>query len=222
MLLDYQKIGSAQIEKELKMVQGVYTQEAFLSGLFLGSYLPNDLDGFRIFSDPYNLDTRIQTPDDYMDEPEKWEFKHFNDILGWNEGTKGFYKGFYKDYDDVLALKKEYKCILYGFLDDFYDLILQRIAKYRSKEHEQLIRAKYSLTARNVEYLYVDLIPDIILEHFYEIVSEVIFGGLSKSTINTRVLDCYRLGGMPGGWVGPHPRDGGLAKDCMELYHLGS
>ncbi|MCF2860484.1 hypothetical protein L1286_23760 [Pseudoalteromonas sp. SMS1] len=64
--------------------------------------------------------------------------------------------------------------------------------------------------------------PYFIHANFIMMMGAAIFGGLENSPISQRILDCYRLGGMPGGWVGPLPDDGGLAKDCIELYHLGS
>nr|KJZ11170.1 hypothetical protein TW77_06570 [Pseudoalteromonas rubra] len=221
MLLDYQEIGSDSVKRELGLVQQVYTQDVFLKGLFLGARLPEDLEGFRVFKDPINLDMRIQTPDYCYDEPEKWDFQHFTSILEWNEGDPSLYFRFYDNYDDVLAIQKEYKKILYGFADDFYEPIVNRIQKFRTNDQDDAMKKKYSLTSTNLEYIYADLIPNIVLDHFVRIVDIVIFGGLERSPICKRLLDCYRLGGMPGGWVGPLPEDGGTPEQCMELYHLG-
>ncbi|RZM69424.1 hypothetical protein C3B51_23510 [Pseudoalteromonas rubra] len=221
MLLNYQEIGSDSVKRELGLVQQVYTQDAFLKGLFLGSRLPEDLEGFRVFKDPINLDFRIQTPDYCNDEPEKWEFQNLPYILDDEQGRVTS-EGVYSDFNYRLAVQEKYKKVLWGFTDDFGAFPHQRISALRTKEHDLAMQKNFSLTSTNVEYIFHHLIPDIVHAHFVMIVDAAIFGGLDNSPILKRVLDCYRLGGMPGGWVGPLPEDGGTPEQCMELYHLGN
>ncbi|MDK1286642.1 hypothetical protein [Pseudoalteromonas umbrosa] len=59
MLLNYQEIESDTVKRELGLVQQIYTQDSFLKGLFLGARLPKNLEGFRVFQGPINLDMRI-------------------------------------------------------------------------------------------------------------------------------------------------------------------
>lgn len=219
-LLSYQAIESEQVKQELELIEHIYTHDTFMSGLFLGSCLPKDLEGFRIFRDPINLDMRIETPGYCSDEPEKWPFQNLPYILD-DEQARVKYDGVYKEFKDVLAVKKKYKKVVDGFVDDFGRYSHERMTALRTKEHDLAMQKQFSLTEANVEYIFYHLIPDIIHAHFVQIVDAAIFGGLEHSPIAQRLLDCYRLGGMPGGWVGPTPEDGGDALQCMELYHLG-
>ncbi|MDK1286651.1 hypothetical protein [Pseudoalteromonas umbrosa] len=221
MLLDYQSIDSEIIISDLKKIYNVYTQEQFMSGLFLGSTLPDNLEGFRLYKDPINLDFRIQTPDYCDDEPEKWNFKNLPHILE-DEGGRVETEGVYSDFNYRLAVQEKYKKILWGFTDDFGAFPHDRMSVLRTKEHDIAMQKAFSLTSTNVEYIFYHLIPDVIHAHFVMIMDAAIFGGLDNSPIFSRLLDCYRLGGMPGGWVGPLPEDGGTPEQCMELYHLGS
>ncbi|PCK30193.1 hypothetical protein [Pseudoalteromonas piscicida] len=220
MLLSYQAIESVQLKKDLELIEHIYTQDTFMSGLFLGSALPKDLEGFRVFRDPINLDMRIQTPGYCSDEPEKWPFQNMPYILD-DERSRVKYDGVYKDLKNIMLTKKKYKEILKGFSKDFGCFSEQRMIDLRTKEHDSAMQKEFSLTEVNVEYIFYHLIPDIIHAHFVQIVDAAIFGGIEHSPIAERLLDCYRLGGMPGGWVGPKPEDGGDVMQCMELYHLG-
>ncbi|WP_010382884.1 hypothetical protein [Pseudoalteromonas rubra] len=216
MLLNYQDIHSELLAKELMLVEKVYTSKGFMMGLFLSSLLPKNLEGFRIFKDPINLDMRIDTPGYCSDEPEKWEFQNLPYLLDDEQG-----RILYGDVVDVDALEKRYKLLREGFLKDFGVLPHERMSALRTREHDLAMQTAFSLTSTNVEYIFHHLIPDIVHAHFVMIVDAAIFGGLDNSPILKRVLDCYRLGGMPGGWVGPLPEDGGTPEQCMELYHLG-
>ncbi|RZM69423.1 hypothetical protein C3B51_23505 [Pseudoalteromonas rubra] len=217
MLFDYQSIDLEPIREDLKRIEHICENDLFLSGLFLGSSLPKNLEGFRIFKDPINLDFRIQTPDYCNDEPEKWDFKNLPHILDEEQG-RVMYEGVYSDFNTRVARKKKYKKVLSDCFGDFFH---ERISALRTKEHDRVMQHAFSLTSTNVEYIFHHLIPDIVDEHFVIIVDAVIFGGLDNSPICKRLLDCYRLGGMPGGWVGSLPEDGGTPEQCMELYHLG-
>ncbi|WP_046004165.1 hypothetical protein [Pseudoalteromonas rubra] len=106
MLLNYQEIESDSVERELGLVQQIYTQDAFLKGLFLGAHLPKNLEGFRIFKDPINLDFRILTPDYCNDEPEKWELQNLPYILDDEQGRVTS-EGVYSDFNYRLAVQEK-------------------------------------------------------------------------------------------------------------------
>ncbi|NTS78426.1 hypothetical protein HR060_16375 [Catenovulum sp. SM1970] len=222
MLLDFQTIDDVKLKTELTEIQAVIDSSAFLQGLFVESQIPENTEGFRIFSDPINLDMRIQTPGYYYDDPEKWSFRDLSNILG-EEESRIMYEGVFPSYNEVLEVKELYWELIKGVADKTETPVNNQILKLmkRYSDYSVSLQNKFNLTENNVNYIFKLVVPNVVQEHILLLVKAAVFGGLEHSPICQRVLDCYRLGGMPGGWVGPLPENGGKAKDCIELYHLG-
>ncbi|MDK1286640.1 hypothetical protein [Pseudoalteromonas umbrosa] len=219
MLSAIQKIDSHQIAEDLKEIEAVYTSRTFLSGLFLGSNLPKNIEGIRVYNNVKEVDMRIVTSDEYYNKPNSHPFKHFPHLLE-EESGRYLYKAI--SPDKRKELRTQYKALTTKFANEFGYYVDEVIARHTNSETYIKTSVHADMPIRHVQWLFERCVPNVIYANFIMIVEATIFVGLENSPISQRMLDCYRLGGMPGGWVGPLPKDGGLAKDCMELYHLGS
>lgn len=47
------------------------------------------------------------------------------------------------------------------------------------------------------------------------------FGGIACHPVAERMLECLETGGLPCGWIGTRPWEGGNARDCMQMVHFG-
>ncbi|KZW98150.1 hypothetical protein JL49_25145 [Pseudoalteromonas luteoviolacea] len=220
MLTTIQTIESQQIAEDLKKIEAVYTGENFLSGLFLNSRLPDNLEGFRVYNDVKCIDMRIETSGDYYDNPDNYPFRHFPDILE-DESGRITYRGVYS-FDEAMNIQDQYEGLVNQFTSKFGKIVDNALAVHLDDSTYSKIAAHADMPTKHVQWLFERCLSYVVHSNFIMMVDAAVLGGLENSPISQRILDCYRLGGMPGGWVGPMPEDGGLAKDCIELYHLGS
>jgi len=62
---------------------------------------------------------------------------------------------------------------------------------------------------------------DILSAHIYDLITGAFNGGFETWPVNNHFYECYKTGGITAGWVGPLPKHGGIAQDCMQLLHYG-
>ncbi|MDK1286643.1 hypothetical protein [Pseudoalteromonas umbrosa] len=220
MLSAIQQIDSHQIAEDLKEIEAVYTSRTFLSGLFLGSNIPKNIEGIRVYNDAKEIDMRIETTGNYYDNPDSYDFEHFPDILE-DETGRIRYQGTYS-YEEAVKLEENFKALTSHFTGNFGKFVDNVLAAHIDSTSYSKIAEHAEMPLKHVHWLFERCLSYVVHANFIMMVDAAILGGLKNSPISQRMLDCYRLGGMPGGWVGPLPKDGGLARDCMELYHLGS
>lgn len=74
---------------------------------------------------------------------------------------------------------------------------------------------------KDLEWLYSSHFPVVISSDLMGLIKIIALKGLDNSPLATRMIECYELGGTQAGWVGPRPQDGGKARDCLQLFHMG-
>lgn len=124
------------------------------------------------------------------------------------------------EYDDVLIRQQSISKGI-GEMSDYLFSEVSNIIKTRGVVEHLNTAQTSSIEPAQVKSLVEDVYATSITGHFLALVEAAFFGGVESWPIAQHFQACYQTGGIPTGWVGPLPADGGVAQDCMQLLHFG-
>lgn len=207
-----------QIQQNLLRLERTLKSPRFLSGLVLSSKLDELAKSFIITTNIVECSKMIGSEEIY-DSPKPWAYQCFNEILEEEIGNIS-YKTLPKEL--TLIIKKEsikpnfrtWESIAFQFISDkFHEHNVENTLSVLAKRNEHKLD--------EITWAYDSVFQSVIDSIVYMLITAACIGGYEKSVVSERMLEAFECGGIPGGWVGPLPKDGGLAKDCLQLFHLG-
>ena len=213
MILEIYENGWLGSPQDLQKLDNLVSGDTFLKTL--GGPYGADLaaTGFPIVNDIF-LAHDMMTSQEMWDLPEPWPYQYFVGIVEDEAGRVKFRTGLNKEKystlrqslsgrTDQLSLK------LFEHLNAIYD-------KYGVKKFAE----RFSDTTK-AEYILLDSFQNEVFAYLHYMIQGALFAGLDNSPVFQRMYEAFLTGGIPCGWVGPLPEDGGEAVECMQLFHLG-
>lgn len=200
--------------RSLEKVQTLLDSEVLLSGLGIdcASYpvpanfpLINDLDrSYYLISSQQMWDEEEEDQDQYFEEINGEAIDRYNRY----------------PYKEVLERQKPISKNIDAMSDFLYTEIKKLMDKHKVVEHLSTIPTdnKEPLGVKNlVENVYANSVAG----HFMRMAESAFFGGIESWPIVSQYYACFLTGGIPTGWVGKLPSDGGVPQECMQLLHFG-
>ena len=71
--------------------------------------------------------------------------------------------------------------------------------------------------AAYMEHLY----SDAIFSCFYTFIQAAYFEGIESWPVCEQLYECFSIGGLPTGWIGPDPEVNTVTKLCVQIIHFG-
>ena len=99
---------------------------------------------------------------------------------------------------------------------------LKMVEAYEKNDVRKLLEQKFSNANAEGIHRHLD-------NHYHGVISTCIdnwinagyFGGLDDYPLCTELMNSLAIGGVPTGWVGPSPLNGGKGEDCLQIIHFG-
>jgi len=104
--------------------------------------------------------------------------------------------------------------------DYLYDELLKKIEKHGILENLSAL-SENDIDQKRLEEIVKEVYPNAVAGHFMSLAAASLFGGVESWPIADQFYKCFEIGGMPTGWVGSLPAEGGLPNECMQLLHFG-
>ena len=111
----------------------------------------------------------------------------------------------------------------YGKNEELKAYLKQIINKaYERNDVRQLLSAMYTdPDLKGVERHLDTNYPDIIFTCISSYIRAGYLGGTESWSVCQHLFHSLESGGIPTGWIGPLPENGGVAEDCLQIIHFG-
>ncbi len=210
MLKDYEAYfdtEDAGLREVVERLRALVTSERLLVGLGKNADQVDIPPGFGVQTD-LDLAQRMAYGDDLYGAPEPKPFVPFMTIM--NNSVKLENAGSSAD--------KPQQPMQQGFNEFGNDSEAALLASGRKHQVEDEFRRRGYDDVADDYYVFVSDQGGAMVD---SILSAGWFGGISCHPVAERMLECLETGGLPCGWIGTRPREGGNARDCMQMVHFG-
>lgn len=213
MLRDIYDPIDAVSEKWIDYTQSVLDSDIFLAGL--GKHSPKTSIPLSM-----NVITDFARPDYLMNSQEMWDDpsqresgdQFFSGIL--EEASLGPF-GKYSREDIWKRISTSWDT-----LDEY--LRPKIFEAYDKNDLRVLLEKKFSNANDEGIKRHLDInYPSIVFMSVSGSIKAGYFGGLDKYPLCADLMNSLAAGGVPTGWIGPPPENGGNGKDCLQVIHFG-
>lgn len=211
MLKDYEAYfdtEDAGLREVVERLRALVISERLLVGLGQGAEQTELPPGFHVQTDLEEA-RRMAYGDDLADVPEPRPYVLFTDVIG---------NSVVSENAGINPVNKPKQLMGKGFMkfgDDSETVIL---ASGQKLQVEDEFRRRGFDDVANDYYVFVSDQGGAMVDR---ILSAGWFGGISCHPVAERMLECLEAGGLPCGWIGTPPWEGGDARDCMQMVHFG-
>lgn len=159
------------------------------------------------------------------DTPKPWVYQCFMEIYEEENGRIYFKSGLDNlKSQEISAHIRAKKGDNEQFDQYILDLVNTRYIRYQISETLTALE----ISVDNVEdWLHEPayVVNNIFLNEIYGWIDGLIdasyYCGLENSPFYHRICEAFETGGIPAGWIGPKPDEGGKPEDCLQLLHYG-
>jgi len=211
MLKDYEAYfdtEDAGLREVVERLRALVTSERLLVGLGKDAGQVEIPPGFGVQTD-LDLAQRMAYGDDMYGVPEPLPFEPFLDVM--NNSVSASDAGIRPSDKPQQPMQKGFREFGWGS----ETAILE--AGKRHQVEDEFRRRGFDDVA-NEYYVFVGDQGGAMVDR---ILSAGWFGGIACHPVAERMLECLETGGLPCGWIGTRPREGGNARECMQMVHFG-
>jgi hypothetical protein len=213
MILDYFSSDDSIVQRDLKKIDDLVNSSKFLMALGCNANSAPSAAEFPIVTD-INLACLQMTSQEMWDLPEPWPYQYFPGVIEDEAARLEFKTGLSKS--KRAKLNEQYQCNIDGFVTACFALINKRFNEYGV---ENFLTIK--MGCEDFEFVN-DVLQNGIQAYLQLMLAGIYFGpSLSQSSLFYRMYEAFITGGIPCGWVGSLPEDGGEPKACLQLLHFG-
>ena len=211
MILDIFPTDDSDVYETLVRIDRLIKGEHFLKAL---SHTPPLLveKSFHVVND-IELACKQMTSQEIWDLPEPWPFQYFPGVVSDEAARLEYETGLPSDIR--VQISEQYQAGVDDFNYSMFNLINEKLSN-----NNFISYLCQTLDKDDAEYIVNDIFPNEIENYLQLMIMGAYFGrGFKNSSIFQRMYDAFLTGGIPCGWVGPLPEDGGRAKECLQLFY---
>jgi hypothetical protein len=214
-ILDFFHTDSEVTRRDLLHINSLISSDIFLKGLGKDAKTIVISTEFPIICDIVYAQ-KIMTSQDIWDMPEPWPYQYFPGVI-----EDGIEHSKHATYEQRVELRK-----IISKNSDLFGQFLWEVIQEKYRKHNINEYLAATVKSKKYEYEFLEFIVNNSFKndiHGYisYLIDAAYYGGISASPIFQRVYTAFMTGGIPCGWVGPLPENGGDPKLCMQLLHFG-
>jgi len=224
-LCDELETDNPVTQHDLGRIDKLVASDIFLKALGNRSREVPLPDGFPIQTNIL-LIGELMTCQAVYDLQEPWPYQYFTGII--EDGVPGYE---YVSYEEYARIRKLF--LTSKTLDELGEkisiLIDERYERYGIREflfEKASKQTKQNIIVEECRIPVPDIVdcilPNAIHGMLGYLVETAYLGGIEKSLVYKRFYDAFQTGGIPCGWIGPLPENGGDPKECLQLLHYGN
>ncbi|KKD57840.1 hypothetical protein RN22_24240 [Grimontia sp. AD028] len=202
---------------DLDKIDDLVCSNGFLGGLGVCAkekHLTLDFPHLHDVSKSYEM----MTSQEIWDLPEPLPYQYFPGILEDEAGRLQYETGLNNTERENIA--KVYRAGVDRLGLYLFDKIDGAYTRHNIEVFLSDVTCEHS-HEKGLDWIIKNGIRNEIEGYFEYIVKGICYGGLYKSPIFSRVYEAFLTGGIPCGWVGPTPEDGGEPVNSIQLLHFG-
>jgi hypothetical protein len=214
MIFDYFEAEDPHVRHDLQRIDNLLKSDTFLKALGKDADELTAPDDFPIITDVIYAEKMLHSQE-IWDMPKPWPYQYFAEITDCIEHLK------FLSYEDKVKLD--------GIINKNIDAFGKHFLEFLGTKYEQhqIVRFLYE----KVDQAKYDKVEKIeVIESFqndidafiYYLIDASYYGGIDAWPEMKRIYEAFLTGGLPCGWVGPLPEDGGDPRKCMQLLHFGT
>ena len=198
----------AGLREVVERLRALMVSERLLAGLGKDAKSVEIGEGFNVLTDLEKA-RRMAYGDDLATVPEPRPYVLFTNVI--SNSARPSDAG-------INPANKPQRPMRTGFRQIVWDS--EKLIREAGKKHqvEKEFRLRGYEDVANDYYVFVS---DQGVAMVDSIISAGWFGGLSYHSVAERMLECLETGGLPCGWIGDYPWEGGDARECMQMVHFG-
>ncbi|WP_068086705.1 hypothetical protein [Polycladidibacter stylochi] len=217
MILDFFPIRDESKRADLLKIDELIRSDDFLRGVGVHAQTSSVALDIPLVRDvPKAFD--MMTSQEIWDLPEPWPYQYFPGIVEDESGRIQFKAGL--DNTERLSISQ----ICSEGMDQFGQYINRCIddACARHNIEKFLLSAPFEKsTEEDLEWMISSILRNEVVNYLQYMTEAICFVGLKRTPIFTRVYEAFLTGGIPCGWVGAEPEEGGDPIKCIQLLHYG-
>lgn len=215
-----------ECEEDISRIDALIHSKNFLKGLGKNAHILQMPKDFPIV-DNYLKAAEMLLSESIYDTPKPWPYQCFMEVWEEEDGRIKFNSSLsdvdrIKIGDDIERKKNQYG----DFGGDIFKLIKLQYDRHEIKEfllnRVTPIEDTEEWISDNPEDIICNGFPNEIEGFINGLINTSFYIGLKKSPFYARILDAFETGGLPAGWIGQKPEDGGNPKNCIQLLHYGT
>ena len=218
MILDILKTDNPDTYNDLEKINALLESDTFLKAIGAQAITVASPSDFPVQTDII-LAGKMMYSQEIWDMPEPWPYQYFVGVI---EDGADFYR--HVDQKERLKIQEEY--LNSSRLEKFgnkLDDAIDRAFEKNSVEQFLLLKSKeQGANGEEAIFIIKDVFPNNISAYLEYLVQAAYYGGINKFPVFERIYEAFTTGGVPCGWVGKLPENGGNPKECIQLLHFGN
>ncbi|MBT2971690.1 MAG: hypothetical protein KME56_17455 [Candidatus Thiodiazotropha sp. (ex Ctena orbiculata)] len=213
MIFDYFEADDPLKHRDLQRIDDLLSSDHFLKALGKDAHALMVPDDFPVVTDVIYAEKMLHSQE-IWDMPEPWPYQYFADITGR-----------INPYDHVTI---EERIEIEKIRKKNIDAYTKNIILFLDSKYEEYQITQFLCESVDHEKFQKDVVVEIIrsfqsdIDAFIDnMIYASYYGGIDASPEIKRIYEAFLTGGIPCGWVGPLPEDGGDPNKCMQLLHFG-
>lgn len=204
---------------DLERIGLLLDSDVFLKGLGVNTKDCQVPDDFPLVTDIVKAKELI-LPQDLWDLPEPWPYQDLVGVVEEEAGRLYYRTGISDDRRKVI---KELSGRNIGKFESYLlDLIDFSYEKHHIDEYLREHGLSEPIDEKKFDHIAHGVFQNNIHGFIWYIIIATYYGGLDNSPIFKRMLEAFETGGIPCGWLGPLPEDGGNDPvKAVALLHFG-
>jgi len=219
MIWDYFRTDDPVTRVDMERIGALIYGDMFLKGLGVHAKHMVAPPGFSIVTDIVQVDEYI-SPKVLWDLPEPRPYCELHGVIEEEAGRLQFTTGIPDERREEIDRTMEIEGSRFG--DQLFDLILLKYRQNDIENHLFSFGNGEQFEEKFFKHVALDLLQNSIYGSIRNLIDAAYFGGLEASPIFERIIQGFETGGMPCGWLGPQPRDGGDPIAAVALLHFGN
>ncbi len=213
-------------KKDISRIDALIHSEMFLKGFGESAHLLQKPQDYPIV-DNYLKAAEMLLSESIYDLPKPWPYQCFMEVWEEEDGRIKYDSSLSNENRIKLRDYIEDKKKQYGdFNGDLFKLIKNQYDRHEIKDF--LLNQITPINdievgiSDNPEHVICNNFPNEIEGFINGLINTSFYIGLKESPFYIRILEAFETGGLPAGWKGPTPVNGGKPIDCLQLLHYGS
>jgi hypothetical protein len=226
-LIDIFEPQKPEVQRDIVRIDQIIQSDLFLQGLGVFAKELKIPRGFPIV-DNYLKAAEMLLSESIYSTPEPWPYQCFMEVWEEEDGRIQFSSSMSSDEGIRIDNYIEERRQKYDgdFTADMFEHMQFSYKKHRIKEF--LLQTHPSLEGiegwimEDPEYIICNNFKNEIEGFIWRLIKTSFYIGLNNSSFYARIIEIFETGGIPAGWVGPTPENGGgKPVDCLQLLHYG-
>ncbi|MBS9718000.1 hypothetical protein ACFFUT_07325 [Pseudohalocynthiibacter aestuariivivens] len=217
MVLDFIEVDDAIKKRDLEQIELLLKDDIFLKAIGINAQQMEKPEYFSVLTDVKKAH-EMMTSQEIWDLPEPWPFQYFVGVVEDEAGRLKYENGLVNE--ERLRLGRVFRSKFDDFSRNFFEIVSDSFRRNEVRSFLASTLEGVVVDEQNFQEI-INVFFNEIHNYISRIIEGICYAGMDQSPLFKQMYKAFLTGGIPCGWIGPLPEDGGEPSECLQILHFG-